>query len=140
MHSHVHPRLSELTSCCRTDAVRPERRTSSTCSSEKAKHIAHLVAACRDAGIATVEPTSEAEAEWTQTIVAMSGDRLTFLETCTPGYYNGEGNVSPQVARSLPYGAGPVAFIELLRQWRAGGDFAGLERDGAHARAEEQMA
>ena len=108
--------------------------------SEQAKHIAHLVAACRDAGIATVEPTSEAEAEWTQTIVAMSGDRLTFLETCTPGYYNGEGNVSPQVARSLPYGAGPVAFIELLRQWRAGGDFAGLERDGAHARAEEQMA
>ncbi len=108
--------------------------------SEQARHIAHLVAACRDAGIATVEPSAAAEAEWTQTIVATSGERLKFLETCTPGYYNGEGNVSPQVAQSLPYGAGPVAFIELLRQWRAGGDFAGLERDGAHARNQEQAA
>ena len=66
----------------------------------------------------------------------MSDARLKFLETCTPGYYNGEGNVSPQVAQSLPYGAGPVAFIELLRQWREGGDFAGLELDGVHARQE----
>ena len=41
-----------------------------------------------------------------------------------------------QVAQSLPYGAGPVAFIELLRQWREGGDFAGLELDGVHARQE----
>lgn len=104
--------------------------------SEQANHLAHLVAACRDHHIATVEPTAQAEAEWTKTIVAISGDRLKFLETCTPGYYNGEGNVSPQVAQSLPYGAGPVAFIDLLRQWLADGDFAVLEIDGAHARKE----
>ena len=104
--------------------------------SEQAKHIAHVVAAATARGIATIEASADAEREWTATIVGMSGDRLKFLETCTPGYYNGEGNVSPQVAQSLPYGAGPVAFIELLRQWREGGDFAGLELDGAHARKE----
>ena len=107
--------------------------------SEQAKHIAHVVAACTERGIATIEASAEAERDWTKTIVDMSHDRLKFLETCTPGYYNGEGNVSLQVAQSLPYGAGPVAFIELLQQWRDGGDFAGLEIDGAHARTMETV-
>ena len=102
--------------------------------SEQARHIAHIVAEATRRGVATLEASAAAEAEWTQTIVALSGDRLKFLEACTPGYYNGEGNVSPAVAQSLPYGAGPVAFIELLRQWRESGDFAGLEIDGPHAR------
>lgn len=107
--------------------------------SEQAKHIAHVVAACTDRGITTIEASADAERDWTRTIVDLSHDRLKFLETCTPGYYNGEGNVSPQVAQSLPYGAGPVAFIALLRQWRDGGDFEGLELDGAHARTMEAV-
>ena len=108
--------------------------------SEQAKHIAHIVADCRARDIATVEPTAAAEAEWTQTIVAHGDGRIKFLEACTPGYYNNEGKVSAQVAQSLPYGPGPVAFIALLRQWRDGNDLAGLEIDGAHARGQKEAA
>ena len=108
--------------------------------SEQAKHIAHIVADCRERNIATIEPTAAAEHDWTETIVAHGDGRIKFLEACTPGYYNNEGKVSARVAQSLPYGPGPVAFIQLLRQWRDGGDLDGLEIDGAHARGEKEAA
>lgn len=69
------------------------------------------------------------------TIVGMGEGRRKLLETCTPGYYNAEGRVSDGLVRALPYGAGPVAFIQLLKAWREQGDFEGLELDGVPAPA-----
>lgn len=70
-----------------------------------------------------------------QTILKMGEGRRQFLEACTPGYYNNEGRgMSEATARSFPYGPGPVAFIELLIEWRKEGDFAGLELDGKPVR------
>lgn len=94
---------------------------------EQAKHAAHIVSHCITHGIKTAEASAEAEQAWVQTILAQGEMRRRFLESCTPGYYNDEGNVSDALARSLPFGAGPVAFIELLRQWRKQGNFAGLD-------------
>ena len=105
---------------------------------EQARHIAYLVRHCRDNDVATIEPTAAAEAAWTDGIVAQGQRRRKFLEACTPGYYNNEGQASDAAARSAAYPAGPVAFIDLLRAWRAGGDLAGLERNGAHARQTEK--
>ena len=56
-----------------------------------------------------------------------------FIEACTPGYYNNEGRAHAAAAKSAVYGAGPIAFIRLLKEWREAGDFAGLELNGAHA-------
>jgi cyclohexanone monooxygenase len=53
--------------------------------------------------------------------------RQKFLEECTPGYYNNEGNVQAMSARNGSYGAGPVAFVKVLEDWRAEGSLAGLE-------------
>ena len=53
--------------------------------------------------------------------------RKTFLEECTPGYYNNEGNVQVMSARNGSYGAGPVAFAMVLEDWRAEGSLKGLE-------------
>ncbi len=103
--------------------------------SEQSKHVAHIVGYSLAHGVRTVEPTEEAERGWVETIVSLSEDRRKQLATCTPGYYNNEGRPSAAGALSLPYGAGPVAFIQLLRQWREDGDFAGLELDGARAPA-----
>ena len=103
--------------------------------SEQAKHVAHIVGYSLDHGVRTVEPTADAERAWVDTIVKLSEARLRQLATCTPGYYNNEGRPSAAGALSLPYGAGPVAFIQLLRQWREDGDFSGLELDGAAAPA-----
>ena len=103
--------------------------------SEQSKHIAHIVGYSVQHGIRTVETSEAAEQDWVQTILKMGEGRRQFLETCTPGYYNNEGRgMSEAVARSFPYGPGPVAFIELLTKWREQGDFAGLEFDGKPAR------
>ena len=100
---------------------------------EQARHLAHIVSSCLERGVRTVEATAEAEAAWVETILAQSEIRRKFLENCTPGYYNNEGRASSVADRNASYGAGPVAFIQLLRDWREAGTFDGLELDGAHA-------
>jgi cyclohexanone monooxygenase len=94
---------------------------------EQAQHAAHIVSQCQRRGIATVEPTEAAEQAWVDTIIALGEGRRRFLENCTPGYYNDEGRVSDALARSLPFGGGPLVFVDLLRKWRDEGTFAGLE-------------
>ena len=106
---------------------------------EQARHIAHLVRHCRDACVETLEPTQAAEQAWSDGIVALGERRRAFLEACTPGYYNNEGEVSEAVVRSGSYAPGPIAFIDLLRRWRESGTFEGLEFDGPHARAEKEI-
>ncbi len=95
--------------------------------SEQAQHLAHIVGHCLRHGVHAVEATEQAEAEWVQTILQNGAARRRFLESCTPGYYNNEGRFSDADALSFPYGPGPVAFTNLLHQWREKGDFAGLE-------------
>jgi len=105
---------------------------------EQARHIAYLVRYCRDDAVATIEPTEAAEQAWTDGIVTHGERRRKFLEACTPGYYNNEGQPSDAAARSAAYPAGPTAFIDLLRMWRDDGGLEGLERNGAHARQHEK--
>jgi cyclohexanone monooxygenase len=51
-----------------------------------------------------------------------------FLETCTPGYYNNEGDpASSGIAGGFTPGIN--AFNQLLEEWRAQGDLEGLEID-----------
>ena len=94
---------------------------------EQTTHIAHIVERCLAQGVRTVEATADAEQGWVQTIVGMGEGRRKLLEACTPGYYNAEGRVSDGLIRALPYGGGPIAFIDLLRRWRDAGEFEGLE-------------
>ena len=83
---------------------------------EKATHIAAVLAGARDRGVHRVEPTVAAEAAWAAEIAATAHDTYEFTKECTPGYYNGEG----QPRRlNVSYGPGPVAFHQLLRDWRA---------------------
>ena len=96
---------------------------------EQAQHIAYIVDHAERRGIDMLEVSEQAEQAWVQTILKTGEGRRKLLETCTPGYYNNEGRLSQAVAQALPFGAGPVAFIELLREWRAAGDLAGLELD-----------
>lgn len=102
--------------------------------SEQAAHIAHIVERCGTQGIDTVEPFETAEDDWVWSIVAGVIARRHILETCTPGYYNNEGRASTTGAKSGTFAAGPLAFAELLREWREQGDFAGLETNGSHAK------
>ena len=106
---------------------------------EQSKHLAYMIAECAKRGIATIEATADAEHHWVDTVLGMSGARRKFLEQCTPGFYNNEGRASAVADRNAPYGAGPIAFIKLLREWREADDFAGLELNGGHARGQEEI-
>lgn len=94
---------------------------------EQAQHLAYVLAAAKERNATVVEASAEAEAEWVRTIENLARNNMAFLEACTPGYYNNEGRPAERSVRNSSFGAGPVAFIEVLEQWRSAGDLTGLE-------------
>ena len=98
---------------------------------DQAKHIAYVVAEARRRGAATVEPTEEAQQEWVDVVNGFHVGGLSFLESCTPGYYNNEGRPRAGSAFFGAYAPGVNAFNRLLEEWREQGDLAGLELDRA---------
>ncbi len=94
---------------------------------EQSKHIAYLMAETTARQARTIEPSVEAEARWVDTIVQLSMMREGFLKECTPGYYNNEGRPEMIAKQNGSYGAGPVAFVKVLEDWRAEGSLQGLE-------------
>ncbi len=94
---------------------------------EISRHVAYILAELRGRGAERVEATAEAEQNWVDTIVELSALNRDFLESCTPGFYNGEGQMNEAAARQLAgYGGGPDAFFKVLARWRDAGDLAGL--------------
>ena len=85
---------------------------------EQATHVAAVVAATRAQRARYAEPSAEAESAWVATIRRKAADLYAFQAECTPGYYNNEG--APR-QRSQSYGDGPIAFHNLLREWRTSG-------------------
>ena len=94
---------------------------------EQAKHVAYMLKRCQDEGYTRVEAAAEAEADWIRTIESLAMSRQKYLEECTPGYYNNEGKPSQIAVRNGSYGAGSMAFIKVLEDWRAEGSMQGLE-------------
>lgn len=94
---------------------------------EQAQHLAYVLAAAKERNATVVEASAEAEAEWVRTIENLARNNMAFLEACTPGYYNNEGRPAERSVRNSSFGAGPVAFIKVLEQWRSAGDLTGLE-------------
>jgi cation diffusion facilitator CzcD-associated flavoprotein CzcO len=94
---------------------------------EQSKHIAYIVSHALKDRVTRVEATREAEQTWLDTILKLVSDRQKFLQECTPGYYNNEGQTSPLVASYASYCAGSMAFFQLLKDWRGAGKFEGLE-------------
>ncbi|MEJ0025508.1 MAG: NAD(P)/FAD-dependent oxidoreductase [Rhizomicrobium sp.] len=94
---------------------------------EQSKHIAYVIKTATERQAKVVEASAEAEAAWVDTIIKSALQRQRFQEECTPGYYNNEGKPSVLAARNGSYGAGSIAFIDLLKQWREDGELKGLE-------------
>jgi cation diffusion facilitator CzcD-associated flavoprotein CzcO len=94
---------------------------------EQSKHLAYVIKTAQDRQATRVETTEEAESAWVDTIVKSALMRQRFQEECTPGYYNNEGQPSPLAARNGSYGGGPIAFIQMLKDWRENGEMKGLD-------------
>jgi cyclohexanone monooxygenase len=94
---------------------------------EQAAHLAHIYAEAKKRGAGRIEAGAEAEAAWTEHASSQAILRRKFFEECTPGYLNNEGQLKANAARNAPYGGGPAAFIQIMRDWRMAGDLGGLE-------------
>lgn len=93
---------------------------------EQAQHAAYIIKETFGRQARVAEVTLEAQAEWTREILTRVMDNRQFLEECTPGYYNNEGQLSPQMASFASYGGGSQAFFDIIRGWRAEGTMAGM--------------
>jgi cation diffusion facilitator CzcD-associated flavoprotein CzcO len=94
---------------------------------EVSSHIAYVIAELKARGCDRVEATQEAEDAWVDEIIETARDAADFLESCTPGYYNNEGNPSVRAVQNGSYGKGSLEFFALIDRWRQDGDLAGLD-------------
>ena len=95
--------------------------------SEQSTHIAYMIDHARNTNAHCIETSKEAEDGWVDTIKQMAVFNQNFLEECTPGYYNNEGQ--PGGGNSLlgsQYGGGPEAFFQILKDWRDEGTLNGV--------------
>ena len=94
---------------------------------DQAVHVSYIINEVLERGCSEIEVTEEAEDAWVQQIVALAGTGATaFLEECTPGYYNREGQGSGGNMQNSPYAPGINAFNALLKQWRDAGELEGM--------------
>ncbi len=96
---------------------------------DQAVHVAYIIDELGKRNLQVAEVTAEAEDAWIEQIIAAAGSGMgatEFLEACTPGYYNREGNTSNINRQNSPYAPGINAFNALLKEWRDKGDMAGM--------------
>ena len=94
---------------------------------DAARTVAAVVRHMLDHGLDTVEVSKQAEDAWMEQVVP-NPVMTSFLASCTPGYYNNEGQ--PASVNSVlggGYQKGAPAYFRYIEQWRRSGDFEGLE-------------
>lgn len=97
---------------------------------QQARHIAYIISEAQRRGATTVEPSQQGQENWVATVRELSIDNSAFELSCTPGYYNNEGRGSAVRNGGFLgdfYAPGFYAFDDLIADWRAAGDLAGLE-------------
>ncbi|MFP6629868.1 MAG: NAD(P)/FAD-dependent oxidoreductase [Myxococcota bacterium] len=98
---------------------------------EQSKHIAYIIQHALENEVGTLEASEGAEADWVRTIIEKARGGLSFLEECTPGYYNNEGQPGERNGQNGFYGGGSIEFFKLLKDWRDKGGLEGLDQGPA---------
>jgi cation diffusion facilitator CzcD-associated flavoprotein CzcO len=102
--------------------------------SESAKHVAHIVEACVEQGIAVIEPEEAAEEEWLAELHRVGAGGARYFQSCTPSFYNSEQQaIDARAARNLTYSGSLLDYIGYLERWRQKPDFAGVKVQRAEA-------
>ncbi len=93
---------------------------------DQARHIAYIIKEAQARDAKTVQPAQDAQDAWVELIGKLQINNRAYLEACTPGYYNNEGNIRQGLAGGT-YTPGINAFNALLAEWREKGDLKGME-------------
>lgn len=98
---------------------------------EQAVYVAHAVGAAVRRGLRRVTASTESVDAWVYEIMSSPANAamVTFYSECTPGYYNAEGKAtkSTDLFSGGRYGGGPLAYYELLENWRNDDQLEGFD-------------
>jgi cation diffusion facilitator CzcD-associated flavoprotein CzcO len=99
----------------------------------QARHVAWVIAWSLSHEAAEVEACAEAEAAWVKTVIQRCGASAERAKSCTPGYYNREGQANAKTRQGSFFFGSPTEYADLLEAWRANGSLEGLDvHPGVH--------
>ncbi|KLO39324.1 monooxygenase [Mycobacterium nebraskense] len=91
----------------------------------KARHAARMVAHALRNDVGTVEPGQDAQDQWVEATRNTGLARMFYLATCTPGYYNGQGDVTRGFFNDV-YAASEIDYWAMIERWWETESFEGL--------------
>jgi cyclohexanone monooxygenase len=95
---------------------------------ESGRTIAVVIKHALDIGCGRIEVTKDAEDAWVELLLSGPGSGLFGNQSCTPAYYNNEGQpLGPAGKLLVGSPAGASAYFRFIDEWRSSGDFEGLE-------------
>jgi cyclohexanone monooxygenase len=94
---------------------------------ESSKHLAYTIKRAIDKDARTVEVSEEAETEWVDTIINTASFGTEFQQSCTPSYYNNEGQPGEASQQNGFFFGTPGEFEKILYDWRTDGELKGLD-------------
>ncbi|ADP81259.1 flavin-containing monooxygenase [Pseudofrankia inefficax] len=98
---------------------------------ENAVHIAAIIGEFERRGVYG-SPARSAEQEYVARVtsgegLALIGDGRRFLQECTPGRWNNEGDPDAQPSKAVNHPGTSTLYFAMLKRWRDDGDLLGLE-------------
>lgn len=93
---------------------------------EQVNHITYIISEAMKRGAAVAEVNLEAEKQWDAEIKRLARTNREYLESCTPGFYNNEGQLRGGIAWQS-YSPGIQAFNALIAKWREDGQLDGYD-------------
>ena len=93
----------------------------------QSRHVAWVIAWAVKHGVAELEATADAEAAWIDAVLQRSAVIAGRRKSCTPGYYNREGQASARLSQDSFFFGTPTEYADILDAWRAAGQLDGLD-------------
>ena len=81
----------------------------------QARHSAEVIAWALSNDVTQLEATVDAESSWVDTIVARTGASAERAKSCTPGYYNREGQANAKTRQGSFFYGTPTEYADILR-------------------------
>jgi cation diffusion facilitator CzcD-associated flavoprotein CzcO len=93
----------------------------------QARHSAEVIAWALSNDVTQLEATADAESSWVDTIVARTVVSAERAKSCTPGYYNREGQANAKTRQGSFFYGTPTEYADILEASRANGTPEGFE-------------
>ena len=93
----------------------------------QARHSAEVIAWALSNDVTQLEATVDGESSWVDTVLARTGASAERAKSCTPGYYNREGQANAKTRQGSFFYGTPTEYADILEASRANGTPDGYE-------------